>query len=176
MVIHATLDSALFWLMVHLSPSFFVQWTLLKMTGNPALNLVRSPPKIFNFTKVWAVFICTCLSVCQKCTLASALPLCCDVRSCPARATYPPVLWWWICPYNNWFQVNLSFFFFITFTNEALWQQSLPHQKFGLLSPPPLLFLSDNVKLHVRWLANKMEPKWFETWMGFVNSFNQVVT
>lgn len=52
--IYAPPDSALFWLMVHLSPSFFVQRTLRQMTGNPAVNLVcsRQKKKNLNFTEV----------------------------------------------------------------------------------------------------------------------------
>lgn len=37
-------------MMMLLSHSFFVQWTLHKMPEHPALNLVCSPPKNLNFT------------------------------------------------------------------------------------------------------------------------------
>ncbi len=63
---YAALDSALFWVTVHLSPLFFAQWTMHKMTRNPALNTVCSLPKNLSFTRVWLVFICTRLSECQN--------------------------------------------------------------------------------------------------------------
>lgn len=112
---YATLDSALFWLMVHLSPSFFSTMNTATDDRKPCLKSglqsCLEKKKNLNFTKVWLVFICTCLSTCQNWMQDSAMLLCL-VGSDSARIQEDPnifLLDWWFVHVKSFLPASILF-------------------------------------------------------------------